>query len=178
MTHARADRERNIKNVMEQENKTKIVTTLCLVHQHPKILLGLKKRGFGAGRWNGFGGKVHDGESIEEAARRELLEEAHIEALSLENAGTVNFEFESNQEIVEVNFFRVSDFTGQPVETDEMRPQWFSVDSIPFKEMWSDDAYWMPLFLEGKKFKGRFLFDKLSTKEYQSKIIEHELNVE
>jgi 8-oxo-dGTP diphosphatase/2-hydroxy-dATP diphosphatase len=157
--------------------KKKIVTTLCLVRQTHRILLGMKKRGFGAGRWNGFGGKVHEGESIEDAAKRELSEEAHIEALSLENVGSVHFEFESNQEIVEVNFFRVSDFTGQPVETDEMKPQWFDVAKIPFKDMWSDDAYWMPLFLKGKKFKGRFLFDKPSTKEYQSKIISHELRV-
>jgi 8-oxo-dGTP diphosphatase/2-hydroxy-dATP diphosphatase len=87
--------------------KKKIVTTLCLVRQTHRILLGMKKRGFGAGRWNGFGGKVHEGESIEDAAKRELSEEAHIEALSLENVGSVHFEFESNQEIVEVNFFRV-----------------------------------------------------------------------
>ncbi len=162
---------------MFTENK-KIITTLCLVHQPPKILLGLKKCGFGAGRWNGFGGKVHDGESIEDAAKRELSEEAHIEALSLENVGLIHFVFESDQEIVEVNFFKVSDFTGNPIETEEMKPQWFDVNEIPFKDMWPDDLYWMPLFLKGKRFKGRFLFDKPSTKEYQSKIIEHELKVE
>lgn len=44
--------------------------TLVLVVQPPRVLLGLKKRGFGAGLWNGFGGKVQPGESIEEAARR------------------------------------------------------------------------------------------------------------
>lgn len=44
--------------------------TLVLVVQPPRVLLGMKKRGFGAGLWNGFGGKVQPGESIEEAARR------------------------------------------------------------------------------------------------------------
>ncbi|XP_061329549.1 oxidized purine nucleoside triphosphate hydrolase isoform X2 [Pezoporus flaviventris] len=43
--------------------------TLVLVVQPQRVLLGLKKRGFGAGLWNGFGGKVQPGESIEEAAR-------------------------------------------------------------------------------------------------------------
>ena len=38
----------------------------------------MKKRGFGAGRWNGFGGKVAPAETIEDAARRELLEEAGV----------------------------------------------------------------------------------------------------
>lgn len=44
--------------------------TLTFVVDAGKILLGMKKRGFGAGRWNGFGGKVDPGESIEEAAKR------------------------------------------------------------------------------------------------------------
>ncbi len=35
-----------------------------------QILLGLKKRGFGEGKWNGFGGKVHVGESIAKGAVR------------------------------------------------------------------------------------------------------------
>lgn len=44
--------------------------TLVLVLQPPRILLGMKKRGFGVGLWNGFGGKVQEGESIEEGAKR------------------------------------------------------------------------------------------------------------
>lgn len=37
-----------------------------------KLLLGRKLRGFGEGFWNGFGGKVGHGESIVEAAVREV----------------------------------------------------------------------------------------------------------
>ncbi len=43
----------------------KTILTLCLIVDDGRILLGMKKRGFGAGRWNGFGGKVEEGESIE-----------------------------------------------------------------------------------------------------------------
>ncbi len=65
-------------------NKPKKVLTLLLLVQsrvedpsQGRILLGMKKRGFGEGKWNGFGGKVNliDGryqETIEEAAMREL----------------------------------------------------------------------------------------------------------
>ena len=35
----------------------------------------MKKRGFGANRWNGYGGKTNEGESLEDAAIRELEEE-------------------------------------------------------------------------------------------------------
>ena len=44
--------------------------TLVLVIEGNKILLGLKKRGFGVGWWNGFGGKINNEETIEEAAKR------------------------------------------------------------------------------------------------------------
>ena len=44
--------------------------TLVFVADASRILLGMKKRGFGVGRWNGFGGKVDPGESIEAAAKR------------------------------------------------------------------------------------------------------------
>ncbi|CAN0403706.1 unnamed protein product, partial [Ectocarpus sp. 8 AP-2014] len=49
-------------------------------HDANEILLGMKKRGFGEGKWNGFGGKVESGESVEEAAKRELMEEAGLTA--------------------------------------------------------------------------------------------------
>ncbi|KAI5229436.1 7,8-Dihydro-8-Oxoguanine Triphosphatase, partial [Manis pentadactyla] len=43
--------------------------TLVLVLQPQRVLLSMKKRGFGAGRWNGFGGKVQDKETIKEGAK-------------------------------------------------------------------------------------------------------------
>ncbi|MCX6765358.1 MAG: NUDIX domain-containing protein [Candidatus Moranbacteria bacterium] len=78
----------------------KKILTLCVVHQGDQILLGMKKRGFGKGYWNGFGGKVHSGESIEETAMREIKEEVGIVPESLEKHGILNFEFEGNPEIL------------------------------------------------------------------------------
>ena len=139
----------------------KSIQTLCLIYKHPKILLGMKKRGFGAGRWNGFGGKMNEGESVEDGARREMLEEASVNILALDKVGMLRFDFEGKSESeIEAHIFRVIDFTGEPQETEEMTPRWFDVRSIPFDSMWPDDRYWMPLFLEGKRFSGSFLFDK------------------
>lgn len=132
--------------------------TLCIVHQHPKVLLGMKKRGFGAGRWNGFGGKIEERESIEDAVRREVKEEAGIEIKNIEKIGIIDFEFKDNPEILEVHLFKSNNFTGDPIESEEMKPQWFHIDEIPFQQMWPDDVHWMPLFLKHKKFKGKFLF--------------------
>ena len=49
---------------------TNKLLTLAFVKESTRILLGYKKRGFGMGRWNGFGGKVQANESIENAAKR------------------------------------------------------------------------------------------------------------
>ena len=134
------------------------ISTLVVVHEHPRVLLGMKKRGFGVGRWNGFGGKLNEGESVLEAAVRELKEEAGISVGRLEKRGRIDFSFEGKPEILEVHIFAGFDPAGEPQESDEMQPKWFFIDEIPFREMWPDDIYWMPLFLKGAKFSGRFLF--------------------
>lgn len=139
--------------------KTKKQLTLCLIERDGALLLGLKKRGFGQGKWNGFGGKVSEGETIEQATRRELTEEAGIEALGMEKVGEVDFEFEGDPVIMEVHIYRAFDFSGEPVETEEMKPQWYPTDALPFENMWIDDPFWMPFFLSGKKFRGSFLYD-------------------
>src|SRR3989338_7850236 len=136
----------------------KKVLTLCMIQQDGSLLLGMKKRGFGAGRWNGFGGKIQEGENIEAAALRELQEETGVVAEKMAEQGLLEFEFQGNPDILEVHVFRVDRFTGEPQETEEMRPQWFPVEGIPYDTMWPDDKYWVPLFLEGKQFQGKFLF--------------------
>lgn len=149
--------------------------TLCIIYQNHRVLLGLKKRGFGAGRWNGFGGKVEPSESIEESALREVMEEAGVEVVKMEKRGIIDFEFENDPKILEVHIFCILKYAGKPKETNEMKPKWFDISKIPFEKMWPDDVYWMPLLLAGKKFKGKFLFDKPSDAEYLSKIIKKKL---
>lgn len=133
--------------------------TLVIIHNDSQILLGAKKRGFGEEYVNGFGGKVKENETIEQAAKRELYEEAGIEA-ELEKMGEIEFEFESKPELLEVHFYRSNAFSGEPTESEEMRPRWYPIDEIPYDKMWPDDPYWMPMLLKGEKFKGKFLFDE------------------
>lgn len=145
--------------------------TLGLLSENGKILLGMKKRGFGKGKWNGFGGKVEvdKGETIEEAMIREYLEECRVEIKRYEKVGVIDFIFKDNPEILRVHIFKVLEYSGEPSETEEMKPQWFNLDEIPYDEMWQDDKIWMPMFLSGKKFHGWAYFDN------SDKIIDHAL---
>lgn len=148
---------------MSEPKETRKVLTLCLLHDESRVLLGMKKRRFGAGRWNGFGGKVEAGESIEDGARREFREEAGIEVPVLEKVGLMDFVFGGNPEILEVHIFRAEKHKGEPTESEEMLPKWFPLNEMPFSEMWPDDPHWMPLFFARKKFQGRIVFGEGDT---------------
>ena len=124
------------------------------------ICLAYKKRGFGAGRWNGIGGKLkHPNETIEDAARREAAEEIGVKVNKLVKVAELNFIFPHHPTWNQLMYVFLADtWQGEPTESEEMKPQWFHVDEIPFASMWPDDKHWFPMFLEGKKFCGRFLF--------------------
>ena len=139
------------------------------------MLLGMKKRGFGAGRWNGFGGKVLPEETIEAAAIRELKEETGLQAIDLAKVGIIEFSFASSDDLLEVHVFRVTSFSGTPQETEEMNPHWFKVDEIPFAQMWSDDEFWFPYFLANKLFRGTFRFDQPADAKHPAVILSNHL---
>lgn len=134
--------------------------TLCIVCRDTRILLGMKKRGFGEGKWNGFGGKTNPGETVKEAAARELREEANVEAVRMTEVGVLDFVYAEDPDIHEVHIYRVDEYRGEPCETEEMKPEWFDLDKIPFEKMWPDDEFWLAKLLENEKFTGRFVFDE------------------
>lgn len=141
-------------------------TTLCLpVQGNPaeRILLGMKKTGFGRGKYNGFGGKIEDVETPEAAAVRELAEECGIVAAEsdLEPVGRLVFTFPARPEDDhDVQLYIIRKWQGQPAETSEMKPVWFAVGDIPYNEMWADDSYWLPAVLKGKKVSGEVYFSE------------------
>lgn len=133
-------------------------TNLCLIRKGNQILLAMKKRGFGAGKWNGYGGKVLPTETVEEALERETKEES---GLSIRNYRKIGFlTFDNVDRIVDMHIYETSDFSGELVETEEMAPKWFSIENIPYSEMWSSDLLWYPYYFAGKAFKGEVVFDK------------------
>lgn len=155
----------------------KITLTLCLITKDGQILLGMKKRGFGAGMWNGFGGKVEEGETIEEATLREMKEEVGLTANTMKKVGVLEFSFENDDVVLEMHAFILSDFEGAPTETEEMTPQWFSFNDIPYADMWPGDDQWIPQVLTGKLVTGSLYFDRPSDADYKSKILKADIRV-
>jgi len=99
-----------------------------------------------------------------------LFEEANITVENIKQLGIIDFYWKDGLDIIEVNIFKAENFDGIPSESEEMRPEWFDIKEIPFDKMWQDDMYWMPLFLDNKKFRGKFTFDG------KDNILEKELN--
>lgn len=135
----------------------KILLTLSFPQNQDRVLLGMKKRGFGKGLWNGFGGKVEEGESIMEAAKRELIEEVGITALTMNQLGLLQFTFINEPGILhEVHVFSIPEFTDPPRHSEEMQYRWFMIDKLPYQKMHQADRHWLPRVLQGKKIKATF----------------------
>jgi 8-oxo-dGTP pyrophosphatase MutT (NUDIX family) len=136
--------------------------TILLLIRGDEVLLAMKKRGFGIGKWNGVGGKPNPGEDIMAAAIREAEEEIGIRAIDLVEVAVMNFyhllpEANWNQQVV---VYKTDRWTGEPTETEEMKPKWFNISQIPYGDMWPDDIFWMPKVFAGSYVRASFLFDQ------------------
>ncbi len=138
-------------------------TLVFLVRGHPpaELLLGMKNRGFGSGKYNGFGGKVETGETIENAAARELHEECGVTVTveDLTRAARLEFFFPAQPDWNQVvHVFLARRWLGEPVESREMTPAWFGIPALPYERMWADDPYWLPLVLHDEYVEATFTF--------------------
>jgi 8-oxo-dGTP pyrophosphatase MutT (NUDIX family) len=134
-------------------------STLCFLLKDNQILLAMKKRGFGQGKWNGVGGKPDPNENILQTAIRETEEEIEVTPINPKQVATLDFYFKNNPEWdQQVLVFTTTEWIGEPTETEEMKPQWFDLDKIPYESMWPDDIFWLPLVLKNKKIKAKFIF--------------------
>ena len=141
--------------------------TLCFLLEDGHIHLAMKKRGFGKGKFNGYGGKPENGETVEQAAIRELREETGgvvVASEHLKKVGEIDFYFPHVPKEKDfdqtVHIYIARKWLGEPKESEEMKPQKFSFSDIPYDSMWADDKHWLPKVLNGECFKGIFVFGK------------------
>lgn len=149
-----------------------IVTLLFLIKDQ-QILLAMKKRGVGVGKWNGIGGKVDSLERIEVATVRECQEEVGVKPKNLTKVAEIDFRIPSQAFHNFCHVYTASEWEGEIVETEEMAPRWFTFEAIPYHAMWSDDIHWLPRVLAGDRVKAYFEFDE-SERVIRSRITDWE----
>ena len=133
--------------------------TLVFILRDNSVLLAVKNRGFGKGKWNGFGGKVELNESVSVAAVRETIEEIGVKPVLDKPLTVVTFHF-STGDSLQVTVFRTEKFSGEPRESDEMKtPHWFKFKAVPYAQMWSGDDLWLPYVLHNRPFTAEMWFD-------------------
>lgn len=142
--------------------KKKVELNLLYLIKNNEILLGLKKRGFGEGRFNGIGGKAEKGESIEACMVREAQEEIGITPTKFEKVADIVFDeyFKGEPTLMHVHIFFADEWQGEPVESEEIKPKWFKKDKLPYDQMWPNDTFWMPQVIRGEKVIAKFVLDE------------------
>lgn len=126
-----------------------------------QVLLGRKKTGLGEGNLVGPGGKLEPGETPAEAAVREVHEEVgvSIREQHLTPIGELTYPFPHHPKYSQKSWvFVCHDWEGSPVESDELAPEWFPLDAIPFDRMWDDAKHWLPTALAGTFVRATFTF--------------------
>ena len=82
------------------------------------------------GKWEFPGGKVEEGESPEDALRRELEEELGIRAEIGERVWQARHQY-PNFPPVELDFFEITNFIGEPVNLAFEQIRWVRPDELP-----------------------------------------------
>ena len=128
----------------------------------------MKKRGFGAHLWNGFGGKVDPNETITAAAIREMEEESGVTPKDPKFIGLIQFNMLKDEKTIIVHVFKSNSYTGEIKESEEMKPEWFETQSVDFSKMWPDDKIWFPDMIQDNYFFGGYSFEAHSELTSQS----------
>ncbi|MFA6534366.1 MAG: 8-oxo-dGTP diphosphatase [Patescibacteria group bacterium] len=154
-------------------------SNLCYLLKNGEVLLAMKKRGFGVGKWNGPGGKVGNeikGESLDDAVRREVLEETGYQIEQLEPVGLIEFVWPEEKGWNQRCYIYICrEFSGNLAESDECLPFWFKISEVPYSQMWDDDQYWLDGVLKGGKVNKRIFFDGNGKVEKTEEIVEEEI---
>lgn len=151
----------------------KQATMVYLVKDNKMLFLVRKKENdtvHKQGYYLPIGGKVEPGESIEDCARREVLEESGIKVNTLDLKGVLHFRSFGSDKDDWVDFLFVSeDFEGEPVDGNEGTFEWVDIDKILDLPLYEGDKVYFPEVLQNNLVVMEFLYD--GHKYISSKVI-------
>ncbi|MGT2666272.1 NUDIX hydrolase [Streptococcus rifensis] len=133
-----------------------LLATICYVDNGESLLLlhrNKKPNDVHEGKWIGVGGKFEAGESPEECAKREILEETGLTAIKMNLCGVITFpEFTPDHDWY-TYVFRVTAFEGTVLEDcPEGDLEWVPYDQVLSKPTWEGDKTFLSWILGNKPF--------------------------
>ena len=129
-------------------------TSLCYLEKDGKYLMlhrVKKQNDVNRDKYIGVGGKFEEGESPEECARREILEETGLTAGKLNYRGIVTFDCPPYP-TDHMHLFTCTDFQGTLKECDEGNLEWIDKTELKNLPLWEGDFIFFDLLDRGEPF--------------------------
>lgn len=142
-----------------------ILATLVYIIKDGKTLMIHRNRKDGdehLGKYNGLGGKLESGETLEECAKREVLEESGLTLTELTKKGDILFpKFDKYGNDWHVHIYTSNDFTGElNYENREGDLAWHNNADVPHLNLWEGDKMFISNVYQNKKFTGIIYYNE------------------
>lgn len=137
------------------------LATLCYLRRNGKTLMVhrvKKKNDMHAGKWNGLGGKLEPGETPEECAVREIMEESGLKVSNPILKGVLTFPAFSNDEDWYAFVFLVHEFEGELIDSPEGDLKWIDNAELLDLNLWDGDRIFLPWLERQGFFSGKFIY--------------------
>jgi 8-oxo-dGTP diphosphatase len=147
------------------------LATLCYVRRSARTLMihrVKKANDIHEGKWNGLGGKLEPGESPEECAVREILEESGLRAISMRLKGFLTFPLFARNEDWYAFVFVVDEFDGELIDSPEGDLEWIDDEKLLTLNLWQGDRIFLPLLDQPGLFSAKIVYR-------ESRLVSHAL---
>ena len=138
------------------------LATICYIDNGREFLMlhrNKKPNDVHAGKWIGVGGKLERGETPQECAAREILEETGLKAKPVLKGVITSPEFTPDLDWY-TYVFKVTEFEGELIDCNEGTLEWVPYDQVLSKPTWEGDHTFVEWLLEDKPpFSAKFVYD-------------------
>lgn len=134
------------------------ISTLCYIERKENgkgqtlmLYRNKKENDLNEGKWIGVGGKLEEGETVDECVCREVYEETGLKLTSYELRGVIKF-LSNEWEAEDMYLYYADGFEGKLTENcNEGELHWIDTDKVLDLPTWEGDYVFLKPLFEGKK---------------------------